>query len=413
MTITVAQPRATNTSSTTSVTATLGSTPTNGNLLRAVVGAVNVTDETTITISGWTPAAGIGAATGANLAIREFYKIASGDAAAVTANATGATAMQIEVTEVNSSTGWQASPVDKSGTRSLGSGTTSMAVPSSALATTAQADEYAVAAVALGGVSGGSEAVSPGSWTLRTTIARLITADQILTATAALQATFSWATGRAVRGVIVTYMPVVPVAYTRTVTDAMGTTDSLTRAAAYARSQTDAMGTSDTVARAAAYARAQTDAMGFSDTRAVVVGFARSTSDALGLTDSLARAASYARSLTDAIGLADAVSSGIGFGRSVTDQLGLTDALAREQQAQRTVTDPMGLTDEISYTRVLSMAITDAFRLTDQLTHTLVRFLKRRLSGRESDRSLSSRQPPRTLSGREPDRTLSGREPVT
>lgn len=375
--------------------ATLPATPTNGNLLVAV-GRANISDPTQLTLSeaGWTAVATIGNATPNANSLRVFRKIASGDSATVNLNATGATTIELTVTEYHSTTGWQSTPEDQVLTVSPATNVATLSTGTTGV--TAVADEVAVAALGLGGASGGIPSWT-NSFANRVTSSspngRLWIADRILTATGAYETTATWVTARPTRMALVTFKAVVANAWTATITDAEGLTDSRTQAQIAARSVTDAEA--------------------LTDSRTVAAVAARTATDPLGLTDTATRVLAAAQTVTDPLAASDAIVQAAASARTVTDPLGITDTASSTVTAQRTVTDSLGATDTVTWVTTLARIITDALGLLDQIVTTLVQDLKLRVRGREDRRAFGRREDPRSLTGRENRRGLSGREDVT
>lgn len=190
---------ATGSSATTSVTATYPGATTTGRLLIACVGHKNSTSAATIT--GWTQATTTFApATSVTLTI--LYRIADGTEAAITANRASATAMTLAIFEYQ---GNEAAPLDAIVTAGDGGTPTSLAIGPTA--TLSQADELAIAAIALGNT------FSAPSWTngftnhatISVANSGLMVADLVVAATTALSTTGSWTTGRSAAGAIVTF----------------------------------------------------------------------------------------------------------------------------------------------------------------------------------------------------------------
>jgi hypothetical protein len=208
-------------------------------------------------------------------------------------------------------------------------------------------------------------------------------------------------------------------AFTRTVDDSAGLTDSTAAASAREAAATDTAGLTDQATGVSAFARAQTDTAGLTDPRLVVSAFARASTDSAGLTDAATPvltpagtaftrtvddgtgltdtgdplALDVAETVTDSAGLVDTLAAAVTFVRSVTDAAGLTDTATPllAGSGTRLVDDSAGLTDAVTYsstqtltdsagltdatTRVLTATrtITDAAGLTDSVTVTQVR----------------------------------------
>jgi hypothetical protein len=187
-----------NTSSTTSVTTTYTGTPAAGNTLIAFV-AANASIAN-VSISGWATAiARNGGGNGFSISV--FYKIAgSSEPAAVTANGTGASNMQMHIMEYSGLAA--TAPLDRS--TSADSSTTNVTSQTSGTtAATTQASELWIAGFGFN-VNMSAPAYTNGFASILTNL-RLITAASIVSATGSAETTASWTTaGRAV-GAIVTF----------------------------------------------------------------------------------------------------------------------------------------------------------------------------------------------------------------
>lgn len=108
-------------------------------------------------------------------------------------------------------------------------------------------------------------------------------------------------------------------AHTRTVTDAVGVTDSTARSTATRRSVTDPVGVTDSTARTAATRRTTTDPIGITDSASASTGtgstaHTRTVTDTIGISDSTARTVAHRRSRTDPIGVLDSTSRAVASG---------------------------------------------------------------------------------------------------
>ncbi len=180
-----------------SVSAVLSAAPTAGNLLVAYHrwGGAG-TDNTPPT--GWTVAIESSRTTGTTTAI--YYRIAqSGDSATVTATTGGLSDQILIVLEYS---GMAASAVlDVTAAANAGAAVSAVAGPT---ATTAQADELAIAGISMSGAHGGIISVSD-SFTLEDDGLTGGVASKILAATGTPQTTFSWTTSRGWATAIATF----------------------------------------------------------------------------------------------------------------------------------------------------------------------------------------------------------------
>ena len=180
------------------VTAVLGSTPTEGNLLTAVVYAVGIAIEN-MSIAGFSLAVSTEYSS-VPKDIGLWYKVAgAAESTSVVATGTGSSNIEIIVQEwagVNALD--QIANSDNTGAvTEKTSGTT---------ASTSSNDELLLAAWGLGAVSGGSESYTNSFTVVRaTTNAALFVAKRIVSSTGAYESTFSWDTSRIAGGLIATF----------------------------------------------------------------------------------------------------------------------------------------------------------------------------------------------------------------
>jgi hypothetical protein len=179
-----------------SISATLPSPPTSGNLLVAVVVVSQSSNPSFDTPPGWTkpltPARGA-----------LFGKVSDGTEQTVTVNlSAGATAAALRMWVVELSGANATNPFDQSGSAIFSSQVTS--VTPTTVGATAQPGEWAIAMVGHNGTNGGSESATNGFTLLTTGSTRDIGASKVLTATGTISTTISWATARAGSWIIAT-----------------------------------------------------------------------------------------------------------------------------------------------------------------------------------------------------------------
>lgn len=133
-----------------------------------------------------------------------------------------------------------------------------------------------------------------------------------------------------------------------TIDDALGMSDSLSRAFTGVVGLADALGLTDALDASLTGSGDVIlgDQLGLSDAVVTVLSAERSLSDPLGMSDSIAL--ERGTTLADALGLADALSIVRLMERSPADQLGLTDAISTEASSYRTLSSSLGLTDSIT-----------------------------------------------------------------
>lgn len=190
-----------NTSVLASVAATFPASPNQDNLLIAVVTASVGVGSISLSNSGWSTGGSIAVGIAGGMVV--FYKVSGSGGAdqTVTANATLAAFMDIQIFEYQSVD--DEVPLDKTAsTADSGSGVTSRA--SGTTATLSQAQEIAFVAYAQAGSNGGGAALT-NSFNLELTTTHLITGDISVNATTALSSTASWTTSQRAAGIILTF----------------------------------------------------------------------------------------------------------------------------------------------------------------------------------------------------------------
>jgi len=178
-----------------SISATLASPPTSGDVLVAVVVVPQSGTPSFDTPSGWTapfvPARGA-----------VFWKASNGSEQTVTVNlSSGQTAKALRMWVVELSGVDTANAFDQAGSAIIGS-TTSVAATTAG--PTAQADEWAIAAVAHNGDNGGGAAATNG-FTILAPDSRAIAATKTLNVAGTVSTTVSWTTPRAGSWIIATF----------------------------------------------------------------------------------------------------------------------------------------------------------------------------------------------------------------
>lgn len=167
--------------------------------------------------------------------------------------------------------------------------------------------------------------------------------------------------------------------FTRSSTDALGTSDSATRLVAFSRTASDALGTTDAAAQTSS-ARAVSDTLGTSDAAArAIQTFTRTTSDTLGTSDTATRAAqTFTSTATDTLGTSDSATRSVqSFTRSASDALGTSDTATREASARlRTVAESLGTTDSATQTASQSRTASDSLVTSDSATRSAGAFTR-------------------------------------
>lgn len=182
------------------VSATYSVTPTQDNLLIAVVTASVGVGSIALSNAGWTTGASIAVGIAGGMVV--FYKVAgTGEPTTVTSTATLATFMDIQIFEYDSID--DETPLDKtSSTADAGVGVTTLS--SGASGTLTQANELAFVAIAQAGSNGGLVSWS-NSYNTRQTTTHLITGDLNVNSTATTSSTGTWNTSQRAAGLILTF----------------------------------------------------------------------------------------------------------------------------------------------------------------------------------------------------------------
>lgn len=205
MTITRTQANNNRAASTTSVSVTLSSGVTQGNLLVAEF-AISATGLTMSAPANWSQAT----STSTNQEMALYWIVVSSGLAGTTvftfSVTSGTPNLSLNVSEWNSTTGWPASPLDKVANNTNASSTT---VSSGTTATTTQASELWVAGLSYSGGSQTESGLTAG-WTngLETSLGpALREVYEIVSATGAASVQFTITTAKSNAGCLATFMP--------------------------------------------------------------------------------------------------------------------------------------------------------------------------------------------------------------
>jgi hypothetical protein len=157
------------------------------------------------------------------------------------------------------------------------------------------------------------------------------------------------------------------VAYSRTVTDALGLLDSRDQVGVTKREVTDGLGMADPTARVHGAIREATDSLGLLDPMTASIVLKSEITDPLGFLDSRAMTMGHGRVLTDPLGLVDSQAQMVIARRTIIDVLGLLDPRVVAAAYFRSQTDSLGLVDQATYVQAapITRAITDALGLQD------------------------------------------------
>jgi len=184
-------------SSDVSISATLPSPPTPGNVLVAMVVVAQASNPTFDTPTGWT--APFTPARGA-----VFWKVSNGSEQTVTVNlAAGQTGKALRMWVVELGGVDTTNPFDRGGSAVFTSTTTSVRPVTDG--TTSQAAEWAIVMVGQNGSNGGGESATEGFALLDTGQGRDIGASKVLTASGSIATTISWTTARTGCWIIATF----------------------------------------------------------------------------------------------------------------------------------------------------------------------------------------------------------------
>ena len=180
-----------------SISATLPSAPSAGDVLVAVVTVGQAASPAFDTPSGWTSA--FAPARGAM-----FWKVSDGSEQTVTVNlSAGQTAKVLRMWVVELAGVSTTNPVDQTGSAIFTTQVTSVTPTTSG--STAQANEWAIAAVSVNGDNGGGNAATNGFTVFSATDNRDVAASSILGSTSTVSTTISWTTARAGAWMIATF----------------------------------------------------------------------------------------------------------------------------------------------------------------------------------------------------------------
>jgi hypothetical protein len=180
-----------------SISATLTSAPTAGDVLVAVVSVSQAASPSFVTPTGWTSA--FTPARGAM-----FWKVSDGSEQTVTVNlSAGQTAKVLRLWVVELSGVSTSNPVDQTGSAIFTTTTTSVTPTTSG--STGQANEWAIAAVSMNGDNGGGSSATNGFTVFNTGDNRDVAASGVLTSTGTVSTTVSWTTARAGAWMIATF----------------------------------------------------------------------------------------------------------------------------------------------------------------------------------------------------------------
>jgi hypothetical protein len=180
-----------------SISATLGSAPTSGDLLVAVVVVSQASNPAFDTPVGWTrPFTPVRGAV--------FWKVSDGTEQTLTVNlAAGQTAKQLRMWVVELRGADTTSPFDQSGSGTFTSTVTSVTPTTGG--GTAQADEWAIAMVGHNGDNGDGESATNGFTLLTAGYSRDVGASKVLTTAETISTTISWTTPRTGCWIIATF----------------------------------------------------------------------------------------------------------------------------------------------------------------------------------------------------------------
>lgn len=179
---------------------TLTSTPSDNNLLVAVVFWTSAPGTVTPP-SGWSLA--VNQARGTTQEVSIYYKVASGEGTSWTWTTANSIISAGRLYEASGCSATQASVLDKTASADGGTGAVTSQTSGTTAATTIT-NELAIAGLSLSGASGGSESVT-NSFTIFGTNARGLSADKTLSATGTVETTFAWTTARTACAAVATF----------------------------------------------------------------------------------------------------------------------------------------------------------------------------------------------------------------
>jgi hypothetical protein len=201
--------------------------------------------------------------------------------------------------------------------------------------------------------------------------------------------TATWATGSRWIG-IAAEIKIASTDYTKTLTNTVGITDSLSKVLTYSRTLSNTVGVTDSLLKA----------------RALV----RTLSNQVGITDTPTKAVSYAKTLSNTVGTTDLISKVVGYARTISDTTGITDLVSGAKGFAITISDTVGLTDFVSGALVF---IANALHRIHLVGNSLISSLRgnisnKSFSGNQSTKSIRGNQSGKSIRGKKSTKRISG-----
>jgi hypothetical protein len=134
------------------------------------------------------------------------------------------------------------------------------------------------------------------------------------------------------------------------------------------------------------------------------VNVSRTVTDAVGVTDSLTDARTIARTQVDNVGVLDSATDTWALARSATDAVGIADSLATTQSGSVTITDAVGVSDNIVTADTKTTVVIDLIGITDNVAGTItgpITQLRLRVQGREPTSHIAGNEPRSQIAGKE------------
>lgn len=155
------------------------------------------------------------------------------------------------------------------------------------------------------------------------------------------------------------FEPKVATAYNRTLTDALGFSDTVDRIFTGNRTLTDSVTLGNTVARVATLIRTLADTVTTSESVARVLALGRTLADTVTVGNTVARVFTGARTLADTVATSESVTRIGTFLRSAADSLNIAETVAASKVIARTLADTVTTSESVTRTLTLARTLAD------------------------------------------------------
>lgn len=154
--------------------------------------------------------------------------------------------------------------------------------------------------------------------------------------------------------------------HTKSVSDAVSLSESVSRVAAFARSIADAISTSDSVASVAAFAKSIADALSVGESLNAGAGITKSIADAMLVGESLSKVCAFAKSISDSLSVAESTTRVGSFFKSLADPLTLAEFLVGNNNLVRGLADTLSVQETFARVATYQRTFAETMSLTDQ-----------------------------------------------